>query len=1105
MRLKLIIKISLSFFLFPFFSCEEGKDQMFTKLSSGKTGIDFRNTIKETKEFNTLSYMYTYNGGGVAVGDINNDGLQDIYFSGNLVANRMYLNKGNMEFEDITKKAGLEASGLWNTGITMADINGDGLLDIYVCRSAAVNMEYRRNKLYINNGDLTFKETSAEYNLDDPSYSTQAAFFDYDLDGDLDVYLLNHSLREHAGVTRSAGLDKTRKAPYFGDKLYENDNGVFFDVSHKAGILNNVLGFGLGIGVSDINADGWPDVYVSNDFHEEDYLYLNQQDGTFKQVSASYLSHHSVFSMGCDIADINNDEKVDIFTLDMLPEDNYGQKMAFGAESYNKYQQLLANGFHHQTIRNMLQLNNGDGTFSEIGQLAGVSNTDWSWSALMADFDNDGWKDIFITNGIGRYPTDMDFMNYVVNLKVKNAENIDQNLLEIVDKMPITKVHNYMYRNNGDLTFTDESFNWGFEDKNLTNGAAYADFDNDGDLDLVVNNINEPGALYQNNSEVFQQNNYLKIKLKGNKANQFGIGGKVKLSVDDMHYFQEMQPVRGFQSATGYELVFGLGKASKVDQIEVSWPDGSVSTLENQSVNQSLEIAQEKANSAEKSSPVKMTEVFQKMNEAKFINFKHKENEYLDFKRDRLIPQGYSNLGPKMTLGDVNGDGLEDIYFGGAKGFIGQLFFQKKDGNFELSNSTSFENQKNSEDVSALFFDADQDNDLDLYVVSGGNEFEKNDDALQDRIYLNDGKGNFSFEEERLPKMITSGGQVTASDIDADGDQDLFVGGRITPGAYPVAPRSYILQNDGKGNFSDITATFAPDLLTPGMVTDAQFIGLNDDEFPDLILVGEWMAPTILMNKNGGRFELSSSEELAGLSGWWNTMHSEDMDNDGDLDLILGNFGNNNQYKPSENHPVSMIYKDFDQNGSIDPILCCYIQGENHFAYSRDELIGQLAGLKKKFPDYATFAKATPETFFSPEETKGADSLIALIFESVYLENKGNGSFSVHQLPTQAQFAPVFGIASTDVNGDGNLDLLMAGNQSLTRVSTGKFEANYGQVFLGDGKGNFSYLADHKSGLTVKGDIRDIKVLNINNQKTVLFSRNNDDLVVYKITSDLTQ
>ncbi|WP_026210823.1 VCBS repeat-containing protein [Flexithrix dorotheae] len=1099
MRINQVSKLLFSLLLLSFYSCEESKDQMFTKLSSGKTGIEFRNTIKETKEFNMLSYMYLYNGGGVAVGDINNDGLQDIYFSGNLVANRMYLNKGNMEFEDITKKAGLEAAGLWNTGVTMADVNGDGLLDIYVCRSAAVNVDYRRNKLFINNGDLTFREASAEYNLDDPSYTTQAAFFDYDLDGDLDVYLLNHSLREHAGVTRSAGLDKTRKAPYFGDKLYENDNGIFVDVSYTAGILNNVLGFGLGIGISDINADGWPDIYVSNDFHEEDYLYLNQKDGTFEQVSASYLSHHSVFSMGCDIADINNDEKVDIFTLDMLPEDNYGQKMAFGAESYNKYHQLLANGFHHQTMRNMLHVNNGDGTFSEIGQLAGVSNTDWSWSALMADFDNDGWKDIFITNGIGRYPTDMDFMNYVVSLKVKSAEKIDQNLLEIVDKMPITKVHNYMYRNNGDLTFTDESFNWGFDEKNLTNGAAYADFDNDGDLDLVVNNINEQGALYQNNSEVFQQNNYIKIKLKGNKANQFGIGAKVKLKVDGKSYFQEMQPVRGFQSATGYELVFGLGKASKIDHLEVTWPDGSVSDLSNQSVNQSLVIDQENATTPEELKSEEKAVLFQKADNKLDIDFKHKENEYLDFKRDRLIPQGYSNLGPKMAIGDVNGDALEDIYFGGAKGFSGQLFIQQRDGKFKLANTQAFEEQKASEEVSALFFDADQDNDLDLYVVSGGNEFEQTNPALQDKIYFNDGKGNFSLGENKLPKMISSGSQVSAADIDADGDQDLFVGGRITPGAYPVPPQSYILLNDGKGNFSDVTSNFAPDLVNPGMVTDAQFLEINGDNFPDLFLVGEWMAPTVLINKNGSGFELSTSGELAGLSGWWNAIHAADMDMDGDLDLVLGNFGNNNQYRPTEKHPVSMIYKDFDQNGSIDPILCCYIQGENHFAYSRDELIGQLAGLKKKFPDYASFGKASPASFFDAEQAKGADTLKALTFETVYLENKGNGSFEIHQLPVQAQFAPVFGITSTDVNGDGNLDLILAGNQSLTRVSTGKFEANYGQVFLGDGQGNFTYLADRQSGLAVKGDVRDIKKLKINNREFIMFSRNNDSVVSYEL------
>ena len=1078
-------------------ACNEAPKKMFDRMSSRHTGISFKNVIRETEEFNGLVYGYLYNGGGVAVGDLNQDGLPDIFFTGNLVASKLYINKGNFEFEEISEKAGVSSAGLWNTGTSMVDINGDGWLDIYVCRSAANDPEKRKNLLFINNGNLTFTEQGSQFGLDDRGYTTQASFFDYDLDGDLDAWVMNHSIQEYAGFSPMIGKLRQKTDPFIGNKFYRNENGKFVDITDLAGIKSSVLGFGLGITVSDVNDDGWPDVYIANDYNENDYLFINNKDGSFSEKANSYFNYVSMFSMGCDGADINNDALVDLVTLDMLPEDNYRMKMSMGSENFDKYNLLLESGFHVQTMRNMLQLNNGDGTFSEIGQFAGISNTDWSWATLIADFDNDGWKDIFITNGYLRNYIDMDFMNYLVNLKMGSANAFDNIVMtDLLKKIPAIDVHNYMYQNKGNLTFSNMSDQWGFEEKIMSNGAAWADLDNDGDLDLIVNNINQEAGIYKNNSDILNQNNYLKVALSGARKNTSGVGTKVYAYLDTTVVFQECYPVRGFQSSVDFELLFGVGNHQKIDSLTVVWPGNMKQTLYDVPANNKIILSEADATpeiiKGEKSNQV----LFEVVPDNLGVDFKHVENRFTEFNTDRLLPQGLSNLGPAVAVGDLNKDGLIDLYVGGANGSPGKVYLQQPQGRFKEMEMQIFESHKAYEDVSAVFIDIEMDGDLDLYVVSGGHSMGI-DSLLTDRIYINDGKANFSYAKGRLPSVKVSSSVVDMADVDLDGDMDLYVGGRYLSGKYPEAPLSYFLLNDGHGFFSKAGVEVMGIEDNVGLVTDVRFCDINGDDREDLVLVGEWMQVNVFENQKG-KFVRMKNNGLEDTYGWWNTIEPVDIDRDGDIDLIGGNIGLNNQFKATGKHPVKLVYGDFDSNGKVDPIMTYYIQDKSEIGFSRDELIGQVNSLQSMFPDYQSYTRSSIEDIVSFGKNMKVDSLWATEFHTMLMLNDGKGNFQTIYLPDEAQFSPVYSIFANDVNDDGKLDLILGGNQSATRVSTGHFSTNFGQVFLGNGKGRFTFTKNMESGLQIKGDVRKIRKINIGVNEYFLFFRNNDSVIVYK-------
>ncbi len=1035
--------------------CYHKKNQLFTLLEPSATGIIFENKIRESEQFNVLNYGYFYNGGGVATGDLNNDGMIDLYFTGNMMASHLYLNKGNFEFDEIAKAAGVQAAGLWNTGVTMADVNADGWLDIYVCRSAAKLPERRKNLLFINNRDLTFTEMAGAYGLDDPGYSTQASFFDFDRDGDLDMYLLNHSVQEYAGFDKITGSYKKLYNPYYGGKLFRNDCihseigsiGRFVDITAKAGITSNVLGFGLGVSVADINGDDWLDLYISNDYNEQDYCYINQRNGTFKNELEDRFDHVSLYSMGSDIGDLNNDGQPDIITLDMLPQGHYRKKMTSGSDNYNKHHQLEQSGFFKQYMRNMLHLNNGQGQFTEIGQFAGISNTDWSWSALISDYNLDGWNDIFITNGYKADYTNMDFLAFATDLKQATDKTSQQvTFSELISKMPSIRVHNFMYLNEKNNRFKNVSLEWGFDHETLSNGAAYADLDNDGDEDIVINNINTKASLYKNQTREQGNAHFIKIILKGGGQNPYAMGAKIELKHPNSSIqTKSIVTSRGFQSSVPPNAVFGLGNApKKLYEAQITWPDGkkqncpllfpdttntiqydpdtAVNPTDNRLLTPSLLISKSR------------------------LDYSSKHIEFNDFKIQPLLHRMYSQRGPSLAKGDLNGDGLQDLFIGGVLGNVCTILIQNGKGGFIPKQIKAIPKNISVNQVEIL--DVDLDGDLDVYLATGNYAQFQNREVLNDFLLINDGKANFKVSTG-LPDLFTNTSSVAAGDYDRDGDLDLFIGGGVTPGKYPFSDSSYLLVNDGKGNFLSKPHGLDSFLLPAQIITDTKWKDMNQDGYVDLIIAGHWMPISIFYNVKGS-FSKNKCQVLSVLSGWWNTINIEDLDGDGDQDIIAGNYGLNTQLNASIIEPIQLYAKDFDQNGSIEPLVTYFEAGKEYLIADKDDLLSQLVFLKKKFISYHSYAQASFNEVLPPAVLEEAVHLSISTLKSMTFEQNAKNEFIAHDLPLAAQWSTINSILTTDIDSDSNLDILLFGNDTYQMVQLGSQDANKGLILMGN-------------------------------------------------------
>lgn len=1065
-------------------SCQNQAEKyspLFEEISSIDSGIAFQNDLSFDMKFNIFTYRNYFNGGGVALGDVNNDGLLDIYFTANLGPNKLYLNKGDFKFEDVTSQAGVGGTRSWSTGVAMADVNGDGFLDIYVCNSGGIAGDNKQNELFINQGDGTFLEQAAIYGLADQGFSTHAVFFDYDKDGDLDVYLLNNSY-EPIGSFNKMQNERPIRDAVGGDKLFRNDGERFIDVSEEAGIYGSVIGFGLGITIGDVNQDTWPDIFISNDFFERDYLYLNNQDGTFTESLESSMRSISAASMGADIADINGDGLLDIFVTDMLPESQTRLKQVTTFENWDKFQFNKTYGYHYQYSRNMLHLNNGDGTFSEMGRLSNVEATDWSWGALIFDMDSDGKRDLFVANGIYQDITDLDYLNFIDNedTKIKIISQTGVDYKALTDPIPVNPISNFAYRNLGDLKFENMAAAWGLDKPIHSNGAAYGDLNNDGYLDLVVNNVNTPAQIFRNAGKTINpENHFIQFELSGKGKNSGAIGTQIQIKAGDQQFYLEQMPNRGFQSSVDPKLTVGLGSLTKIDEINVLWPDGSYTKLQNQTADQLLKLRWSDAGKLPEGTSFfnKPTGQFFRQDLHSKLDFQHTENSIVDFDRDRLTYHMLSTEGPAFAQGDLNGDGLEDLFFGGAKGFPAKIYFQDRKGNYQLSTQDVLIADQVSEDTDAMIFDANADGFPDIFVCSGGNESGFGALDLMDRLYLNDGKGNFLKSQQLdFGSAIGSSSVVQVIDLNQDGSPDLFVGGRLVPFAYGAPASSTIYINDGKGNFSNQTATLATEFKELGMVTDAKIIDYDGDGLQDLVVVGEWMAPTFFKN-TGGKFQKTDLPALKNLKGWYRSVEIADFDRNGLPDLVLGNHGLNTRFKASNTNPVRLYLNDFDQNGSIEHVFTRQ-EGNQQIPYTlKHELERQIPSIKKKYIRYSNYNNQSLSDIFSSEVI--SKSIIQEVnqFQSGVLLNLGEGNFDWKPFDSNGQKSWIFAIQILDLNGDGIQDLILGGNLAQSKPETGKYDASFGEVFLGKGDGTFNFWPNAAHGLLLTGDIRSLALL----------------------------
>jgi enediyne biosynthesis protein E4 len=1096
------------------FSCQyrevDEERTLFISLDAKSIGIDFENTLTYTEDFNVYLYRSFYNGAGTGLADFNNDGFLDIFFCGNMVDNALYLGDGNFNFKDVTSISGVGSPGSWSTGVSIIDINQNGRYDIYVCKSGKPDDKNRRNELFINmgndeNGIPIFKESAAEYGLDYLGFSIHAVFFDYDRDGDLDMYLSNNSINPTDLIMDAKRGLRDIIDVGGGDKLFRNDGNFFTDVSLEAGIYSSGIGFGLGIAIGDVNRNGWPDIYVANDFFEKDYLYINNGDGTFTESIDLMISELSLGSMGVDIADMNNDGYPEIFVTEMLPKDESRLKTKTVFDNWDNYSLKVHNGYHQQFPRNTFQLNRGNSsqqgilTFSEISRYAGVASTDWSWGVQMVDFDLDGIKEIFVTNGIVKDLLDQDYIDFYSDpIRISRILNEKGAVIkELIDSIPSQPIANFMFKQSKELKYSDVATQWGLDQLGFSSGAAYGDIDNDGDLDLVVSNINGPPSIYKNRSKN-KDNHFISVALK-NINGSTAVGAKVTVSVQNNHYYQELFPMRGVMSAVDDRLNFGIGANSIIDSIEVIWPDGTFFSKKDISADQFMLFQQGKDNSM-KRVEIKEKEgfIFKEIKDQFNLEHLHKENHYVDFNREKLLFQMISNEGPKIAVADVNGDGRDDFFIGGAKDTPGSLYIQTDEG-FLSTNIELFEKDKSSEDLRILFIDVDNDNDLDLLVSSGSNEFSNTSYSLLDRLYINDGLGNYSRNSQILPGgNPVSTSVIINADFDSDGHQDLFFGGRVVQNAYGLPASSRLMKNDGKGVFSDVTHIVAEELLDLGMVTDAVWIDFDRDGDLDLVVVGEWMPIRVFENQHGRFKEITKKLGLSETNGFWNTIYKTDLDGDSWEDLVVGNMGENTFFNATLSKPVQMYINDFDGNGSIEQLITRF-NGEKSYPFAmKKDLTSQLPFLLKKYLKHEDYKEQTVEDIFSEKDLESAIKLEVYQTKSMVLWNVG-GNFSPQELPMEAQLSPVYGIYAGDLDGDGNIEVVLGGNQFKAKPQTGIYSANTGIVLKLKNNRDFEVVEISKTGLYERGQIRDIKEIIIGGERYVLFATNDEILKIYKI------